>query len=67
MLGITNHWVSMLAIKESSGVKFYLFDSRNRDFLTWTEPEIIKFLDEENMRRVEKGLAQWANYMRDIY
>jgi hypothetical protein len=67
MLGITNHWVSMLAVKSDHGLKFYLFDSRNRDFLNWSEEDIVRFLAEENERRISMGLSRWENYMIDIY
>lgn len=33
MLGITNHWGSLIAHKINDVIEFWFFDSRNRDYL----------------------------------
>ena len=33
MMGVTNHWVSLMAHKFNDKVEFFLFDSRNRNYL----------------------------------
>lgn len=35
MLGVTNHWISFVAIKNIKGTQFIVMDSRNRDFFLW--------------------------------
>lgn len=40
MLGVTNHWISFLALKNKNGTTFIVMDSRNRDFFLWNENEI---------------------------
>lgn len=40
MLGITNHWASFIAYKYNDVVEFFYFDSRNRDYLEWSDEQI---------------------------
>ena len=44
MMGVTNHWVSMMAHKFNKKVEFYLFDSRNINCMKWTLEEIRTWL-----------------------
>ena len=37
MMGITNHWIAFAAEKNTNGIQFFMFDSRNRDFMEWKE------------------------------
>ena len=37
MLGVTNHWASFIAYKYNDNIEFYFLDSKNRDYLLWTE------------------------------
>jgi hypothetical protein len=30
------------------GLNFFVLDSRNRDYLEWTEHQMVQFLDEES-------------------
>lgn len=55
MLGVTNHWVALIGISDIEGKKFLVMDSRNRDCFEWNEAHMIKFLNEENERRILKG------------
>ena len=47
-MGITNHWVSMLAHKFNDKIEFWYFDSKNRDYLAWNKDETSKWYNEEN-------------------
>ena len=40
MMGITTHWVSLLAHKINGLIEFTYFDSRNYDYLGWTDEKI---------------------------
>jgi hypothetical protein len=41
MLGITNHWSSLLAHKYNDKIEFWYFDSRDADYITMTKEEIV--------------------------
>ena len=52
MLGITNHWVSVVAIKNGDGIKLFLFDSGEKDVLTMNHEEMVEYLDQYNIERI---------------
>lgn len=48
MMGITNHWVTLIAHKFNQKTEFIYCDSRNRDYLDWSKDYIKQWIEEEN-------------------
>jgi len=48
MMGVTNHWVSLMAHKFNQRIEFYFFDSRNLNYLDWSLKEIKQSIELEN-------------------
>ena len=44
MMGVTNHWVSLLAHKYNDQVEFWLFDSKNKVYWGMNDKEIKEFV-----------------------
>jgi hypothetical protein len=66
MLGITNHWISFVAEKSLEGTSYFVLDSRNRDYLQWTEPQMKEFIKEENIVRKNTGREPWNDFYQGV-
>jgi len=68
MLGITNHWCSLLAHKINGKTEFFYFDSRNRNYLTIKEGDIKEYVKNWNKYRIEKeGKDPWYPYLFGVF
>lgn len=66
MLGICNHWVSLLVHKLNSEIEFIFFDSRNVDYLTWSEKQIEDDIDEKDQIRIKNGRVPSTGFKKMI-
>jgi hypothetical protein len=55
MLGVTNHWTTLLAHKYNSFTEYFFMDSRNVPYLNYTEDQIAQHVEESNQKRREDG------------
>lgn len=60
--GICNHWVSLLAHKFNNEAEFFFFDSRNADYLKWTEQEIVAGIRELAEKRIREGRPPYNGF-----
>lgn len=61
-IGICNHWVSLLAHKFNGETEFFYFDSRNSDYLTWSEKEIEAGIKELAEKRIKEGKIPYTPF-----
>ena len=52
----------MVAHRFEDKIEFWFLDSKNRDYLTWNEEEISKFLSTENENRKRDGKTVWKQF-----
>jgi hypothetical protein len=55
MMGVTNHWVSLLAHKYNDRVEFCFFDSNNRNCWNWNEAQRKLWLQKKNEKRIKQN------------
>ena len=60
--GICNHWVSLLVHKFNTDIEFIFFDSRNIDYLSWSETQIIEGVNERAQKRILEGRVPYTNF-----
>ena len=62
MLGVTNHWAMFCAHKFNDRLEFWFMDSRNRDYLLWSQTDAEKFYNEESERRKKDGRKELNSF-----
>jgi hypothetical protein len=62
MMGITNHWTCLIALKLGRSTEFWFFDSRNLDYLNFDHDEIVKHIRETNEKRVKEGRQPYEEW-----
>ncbi|CAD8142927.1 unnamed protein product [Paramecium octaurelia] len=67
MLGVTNHWISFVAVKSIRGTQFIVMDSRNRDFFLWNQQQIRDFLQQDQLDRPKRGQKPLSQFYLDLY
>jgi len=50
-MGVTNHWFALIAHKINGKHVFYLFDSKNEEYLNWNETNIQQKIEEIDSKR----------------
>jgi hypothetical protein len=53
MLGITNHWMCLKAVKIGKDTQYWFFDSFNRQVLDLSEPEIYELVERMSSERIK--------------
>jgi hypothetical protein len=53
MLAITNHWMSLIAVKQGSKTQYWFFDSSNRHYLHLSPEEIDQLVENINAERIQ--------------
>ena len=62
MMGVTNHWVSLVAHHIGGYREFVFLDSRNRPYLQYTEEEIVELYQEIGRERASLGKKPFTNW-----
>lgn len=52
MLGITNHWMCLQAVKVGKETQYWFFDSTNRHIFDLTEPQMHELAEKINNERI---------------
>lgn len=62
MMGVTNHWVSLVAHHIGGYREYFFLDSRNRPYLHFTEEQIVQLYEEIGQERVHLGKKPFTNW-----
>jgi hypothetical protein len=65
-LGVTNHWISLVAHKVGKKAEFFLLDSKNRDFLLWSEEDIKSYVSKIREEHAAQGKPAWSDFRFSI-
>ena len=68
ILGITNHWVSVLITKENKkhSVSLVYFDSCNEPIVTYTDEDIIDHMKKKEAEKIKKKGKGWTAWEHEI-
>lgn len=62
MMGVTNHWTCLIALKQGRSTEFWFFDSRNFDYLNFSHEDVLNHIRELNKTRVKEGREPYEEW-----
>jgi len=65
MLGITNHWMCLQAVKVGNETQYWFFDSTNRHILDLNEPQMHELAEQLNNERIQFKKEPYTKFFKD--